>query len=74
MIYLTFSEQVQHNYRVPPMITYSGSIDHVKRQLVFSAETIFEFINSKTVYHKDRNGTDYQYPEDEIIMFKLKNG
>lgn len=73
MIYLTFGEWARAR-GLPPMITFSGNIDRVKMQMRYSAETIFEFIDGKTVYHKDRNGTDHQYPEDEIIMFKLKNG
>ena len=74
MIYLIFSEWAQMTHGMSPVIAFNNSIDYVKIQTRFYADNIFEFVNGKTLYYKDRSGKYYQYTEDEIIMFKLKNG
>jgi hypothetical protein len=76
MIYLTFSEWAQDNHSVPPVLALNApaGIGGINLQMRFYADSIFEFVNGTTAYYKDRLGSNYQYTEDEIIMFKLKNG
>jgi hypothetical protein len=76
MIYFTFSNWAQTNQHMPPVLALNApaGIGGINLNLRSNAETVFEFCNGKTVYYKDRGGNNYQYAEDEIIMFKLKNG
>ena len=74
MIYLKFNHIVGERYGVPELLVLNTSFENMKIRLKYIAEEIFEFSNGKTVYYKDRGGSNYQYTEDEIIMFKLKNG
>lgn len=76
MIYLTFSDWAQANHGVPPVLAFNApaGIGGINLQMRFYAESIFEFANGATLYYKDRACGNHQYTEDEIIMFKLKNG
>lgn len=75
MIYFVFNEYVQAKYNLPCVLAHNvDTIDRTDIKQRFYAECIFEFVNGTTAYYKDRFGSKYQYTEDEIIMFKLKNG
>jgi hypothetical protein len=75
MIYFVFNTYAQAKYNLPCVLAHNvDTIDHIDIRQRFYAESIFEFVNGTTVYYKDRLGRKYNYTEDEIIMFKLKNG
>jgi hypothetical protein len=74
MIYATFSDWAQANHKVPPVMTFNvATIDLMNIRIRYYAESIFEFIDGATFYYKDRTNSNFQYTDDEIIMFKLKN-
>jgi hypothetical protein len=74
MIYLIMNEELVKNTILPPVILFqSYGIDRIPRDLRYGADYIFEFENGKTVYLKDRNGTDYQYTSEEMVVLRLKS-